>query len=75
MACMAQRASRLGLVRRARQMARIWSSTPEADPVVTVRQHSGTRVRGSRLRLALTSAHPGVAQGAVRISKLEAPAG
>jgi len=32
-------------------------------------------VRGSRLRLALTSAHPGVAQGAVRISKLEAPAG
>ncbi|GGS42967.1 glycoside hydrolase family 2 TIM barrel-domain containing protein [Streptomyces griseoviridis] len=31
-------------------------------------------VRGSRLRLTLTSAHPGEARGAVRISRLEAPA-
>ncbi len=32
-------------------------------------------VRGSRLRLTLTSSHPGTPQGALRISKLEAPAG
>ncbi|MFJ4367403.1 hypothetical protein ACIP4S_24970 [Streptomyces chartreusis] len=31
-------------------------------------------VRGSRLRLTLTSAHPGEARGAIRISRLEAPA-
>ncbi|MEU6649668.1 glycoside hydrolase family 2 TIM barrel-domain containing protein [Streptomyces sp. NPDC046900] len=32
-------------------------------------------VRGSRLRLLFTSAHPGAADGAVRVSRLEVPAG
>ncbi|MGW3099970.1 hypothetical protein ACWDCC_41765 [Streptomyces sp. NPDC001102] len=32
-------------------------------------------VIGSRLRLALTSRHPGEAAGAVRVSELEVPAG
>ncbi|MFE7859949.1 hypothetical protein [Streptomyces sp. NPDC057403] len=32
-------------------------------------------VTGSRLRLTLTSRHPGETTGAVRISKLEVPAG
>ncbi|WP_328500122.1 DUF4982 domain-containing protein [Streptomyces sp. NBC_00457] len=32
-------------------------------------------VRGSRLRLTMTSGHPGEARGAIRISRLEAPAG
>src|SRR5215470_4367322 len=45
--CMAQRASRLGLTRKARQMARIWSSMCEADPVVTLRQHSGITASGN----------------------------
>lgn len=47
-----------------------WAMGSDSPTVVTF--HA---VRGSRLRLALTSAHPGVAQGAVRISKLEAAAG
>ncbi|MFG2779640.1 glycoside hydrolase family 2 TIM barrel-domain containing protein [Streptomyces prunicolor] len=47
-----------------------WATASDSPTAVTF-----DAVRGSRLRLALTSAHPGVAQGAVRISKLEAPAG
>jgi len=47
-----------------------WATASDSPTVVTF-----DAVRGSRLRLALTSARPGVAQGAVRISKLEAPAG
>jgi beta-galactosidase len=33
------------------------------------------KVSGSRLRLTMTSARPGAADGAVRIGRLEAPAG
>ncbi|MFI6544382.1 glycoside hydrolase family 2 TIM barrel-domain containing protein [Streptomyces prunicolor] len=47
-----------------------WATASDSPTVVTF-----DAVRGSRLRLALTSARPGVAQGAVRIGKLEAPAG
>ncbi|WP_262056843.1 glycoside hydrolase family 2 TIM barrel-domain containing protein [Streptomyces sp. STR69] len=47
-----------------------WATASDSPTVVTFEA-----VRGSRLRLTLTSSRPGVAQGAVRISKLEAPAG
>ncbi|OIJ68908.1 glycoside hydrolase family 2 TIM barrel-domain containing protein [Streptomyces mangrovisoli] len=47
-----------------------WAATSDTPTVITFDQ-----ARGSRLRLTLTSAHPGEPQGAVRISKLEAPAG
>ncbi|MET7485253.1 glycoside hydrolase family 2 TIM barrel-domain containing protein [Streptomyces sp. NPDC005538] len=47
-----------------------WATTSDAPTVITF-----DAVRGSRVRLTLTSAHPGTAQGAVRIGKLEAPAG
>ncbi|MFJ6739555.1 glycoside hydrolase family 2 TIM barrel-domain containing protein [Streptomyces sp. NPDC091279] len=47
-----------------------WATASDAPSVVTF-----DAVRGSRLRLTLTSAHPGQAVGAVRISRLEAPAG
>jgi hypothetical protein len=47
-----------------------WATASDSPTVVTF-----DAVRGSRLRLTLTSSRPGVAQGAVRISKLEAPAG
>ncbi|MFC8513638.1 glycoside hydrolase family 2 TIM barrel-domain containing protein [Streptomyces sp. NPDC057257] len=46
-----------------------WATASDAPTVVTF-----DTVGGSRLRLTLTSAHPGQAVGAVRISKLEAPA-
>ncbi|MCI3274141.1 glycoside hydrolase family 2 TIM barrel-domain containing protein [Streptomyces cylindrosporus] len=46
-----------------------WATASDAPTVVTF-----DAVSGSRLRLTLTSAHPGQAVGAVRISKLEAPA-
>ena len=45
-----------------------WAGTSDAPTVVTFEA-----ARGSRLRLTLTSAHPGQALGAVRISKLEVP--
>ncbi|MGW2719258.1 glycoside hydrolase family 2 TIM barrel-domain containing protein [Streptomyces sp. NPDC001492] len=47
-----------------------WATTSDAPTVL-----SFDAVRGSRLRLTLTSAHPGEVLGAVRISKLEAPGG
>lgn len=47
-----------------------WATATDAPTVITF-----DAARGSRLRLTLTSAHPGEAAGAVRISKLEAPAG
>ncbi|MGI5460533.1 glycoside hydrolase family 2 TIM barrel-domain containing protein [Streptomyces sp. CA-249302] len=46
-----------------------WATSSDAATVVTF-----DAVSGSRLRLTLTSAHPGQAVGAARISKLEAPA-
>ncbi|MFJ9899437.1 glycoside hydrolase family 2 TIM barrel-domain containing protein [Streptomyces sp. NPDC091280] len=47
-----------------------WATASDSPTIVTF-----DAVRGSRLRLTLTSSRPGVAQGAVRISRLEAPAG
>ncbi|GGI97097.1 glycoside hydrolase family 2 TIM barrel-domain containing protein [Streptomyces brasiliensis] len=43
-----------------------WATESGSPTVLTF-----TAVRGSRIRLTLTSAHPGEAQGAVRISRLE----
>ncbi|MFJ9582449.1 glycoside hydrolase family 2 TIM barrel-domain containing protein [Streptomyces acidicola] len=45
-----------------------WATESDAPTVITF-----DPVRGTRLRLLLTSAHPGAAKGAVRISRLEAP--
>jgi beta-galactosidase len=47
-----------------------WATASDTPTVITF--HA---IRGSRLRLVLTSGHPGAADGAVRISRLEAPAG
>ncbi|WP_371667726.1 DUF4982 domain-containing protein [Streptomyces sp. NBC_00289] len=47
-----------------------WATVSDAPTVLTF-----DGVRGSRLRLTLTSAHPGGVRGAVRISRLEIPAG
>jgi beta-galactosidase len=47
-----------------------WATASDTPTVITF--HA---TRGSRLRLVLTSGHPGAADGAVRISRLEAPAG
>jgi len=47
-----------------------WATASDAPTVVTF-----DAVSGSKLRLTLTSSHPGQAVGAVRISKLEVPAG
>ncbi|MDH6625656.1 hypothetical protein M2271_003467 [Streptomyces sp. LBL] len=47
-----------------------WATASDTPTVLTFDQ-----VRGSRLRLTLTSSRPGEVQGAVRISKLEAPTG
>ncbi|MEU6258392.1 glycoside hydrolase family 2 TIM barrel-domain containing protein [Streptomyces sp. NPDC047043] len=47
-----------------------WATASDTPTVVTF-----DAVRGSRLRLTLASAHPGQTVGAVRISRLEAPAG
>ncbi|MFC8094559.1 glycoside hydrolase family 2 TIM barrel-domain containing protein [Streptomyces sp. NPDC057301] len=47
-----------------------WATASDAPTVITF-----DAVRGSRLRLTLTSSHPGEVVGAVRISKLEAPGG
>ncbi|MFG2127268.1 glycoside hydrolase family 2 TIM barrel-domain containing protein [Streptomyces sp. NPDC048751] len=46
-----------------------WATASDAPTVITF-----DAVRGSRLRLTLTSGAPGTLQGALRISKLEAPA-
>ncbi|MER6093258.1 glycoside hydrolase family 2 TIM barrel-domain containing protein [Streptomyces bluensis] len=45
-----------------------WATESDAPTVITF-----DPVRGTRLRLLLTSAHPGRAEGAVRISRLEVP--
>ncbi|MEV7736057.1 glycoside hydrolase family 2 TIM barrel-domain containing protein [Streptomyces sp. NPDC088921] len=45
-----------------------WATASDASTVVTF-----DAVRGSRLRLTLTSAYPGETRGAVRISRLEVP--
>ncbi|MET7479404.1 glycoside hydrolase family 2 TIM barrel-domain containing protein [Streptomyces sp. NPDC005648] len=47
-----------------------WATASDTPTVVTF-----DAVTGSRLRLTLTSARPGQAAGAVRISRLEVPAG
>jgi beta-galactosidase len=47
-----------------------WADVSDEPTVITF-----DAVRGSRLRLTLTSAHPGERRGAVRISRLEVPAG
>jgi beta-galactosidase len=47
-----------------------WATLSDEPTVITF-----DAVRGSRLRLTLTSGHPGEARGAVRISRLEIPAG
>ncbi|WP_405608715.1 glycoside hydrolase family 2 TIM barrel-domain containing protein [Streptomyces sp. NBC_00076] len=47
-----------------------WATASDAPTVITF-----DAVRGSRLRLRLNSAHPGEARGAVRVSRLEVPAG
>ncbi|MGW3206948.1 glycoside hydrolase family 2 TIM barrel-domain containing protein [Streptomyces sp. NPDC001135] len=43
-----------------------WATASDTPTVITF-----DPVRGSRLRLTLTSAHPGEAQGAIRISRLD----
>ncbi len=47
-----------------------WGTASDEPTVITF-----GAVRGSRLRLTLTSAYPGETRGAVRISRLEVPAG
>ncbi|MER7974235.1 discoidin domain-containing protein, partial [Streptomyces sp. NPDC096080] len=47
-----------------------WATASGAPTVVTF-----DAVRGTGLRLTLTSAHPGEAAGAIRVVALEAPAG
>ncbi|MCX5329477.1 glycoside hydrolase family 2 TIM barrel-domain containing protein [Streptomyces sp. NBC_00140] len=46
-----------------------WATDSDAPTLVTFEA-----IEGSRLRLTLTSAHPGEARGAIRISRLEVPA-
>ncbi|WP_240999579.1 DUF4982 domain-containing protein, partial [Streptomyces sp. Tu 4128] len=46
-----------------------WATSSDAPTVVTF-----DAVRGSGVRLTLTSRHPGQARGAIRVSRLEAPA-
>ncbi|KOU61790.1 beta-galactosidase [Streptomyces sp. MMG1533] len=47
-----------------------WATVSDEPTVVAF-----DAIRGSRLRLTLTSSYPGEARGAVRISRLEVPAG
>ncbi|MEU9916923.1 glycoside hydrolase family 2 TIM barrel-domain containing protein [Streptomyces sp. NPDC051001] len=54
---------------RVRGAAVEWATASDEPTLVTFEA-----VEGSRLRLTLTSAHPGDARGAIRISKLEVPA-
>ncbi|SMQ21200.1 beta-galactosidase [Streptomyces sp. Ag82_O1-12] len=46
-----------------------WATASDAPTVITFKA-----LRGSRIRLTLTSRHPGEARGAIRISRLDAPA-
>lgn len=46
-----------------------WATASDEPTLITF-----TAIQGSRLRLTMTSAHPGEARGAMRISKLEIPA-
>ncbi|MFF4272606.1 glycoside hydrolase family 2 TIM barrel-domain containing protein [Streptomyces sp. NPDC001536] len=46
-----------------------WATASDEPTLMTF-----TAIQGSRLRLTLTSTHPGEARGAMRISKLEIPA-
>ncbi|AQS66083.1 glycoside hydrolase family 2 TIM barrel-domain containing protein [Streptomyces pactum] len=46
-----------------------WAAASGAPTVITFE-----KARGSRVRLTLTSRHPGEARGAIRVSRLEAPA-
>ncbi|MER6166948.1 hypothetical protein ABT188_20700 [Streptomyces violaceorubidus] len=46
-----------------------WATVSDAPTVVGFRP-----LRGSRVRLTPTSRHPGEARGAIRVSRLEAPA-
>ncbi|MEU9592800.1 glycoside hydrolase family 2 TIM barrel-domain containing protein [Streptomyces sp. NPDC048193] len=46
-----------------------WATASDTPTVVTF-----DRLRGSRVRLTLTSRHPGETRGAIRVSRLEAPA-
>ncbi|MGW0337272.1 glycoside hydrolase family 2 TIM barrel-domain containing protein [Streptomyces sp. NPDC003011] len=46
-----------------------WATASDTPTVITF-----AAARGSRLRLTLTSAHPGEARGGLRVSKLEVPA-
>ncbi|MGV9552605.1 hypothetical protein, partial [Streptomyces ardesiacus] len=55
--------------RTAKRVRTDWATASDAPTVVTFE-----RLRGSRVRLTLTSRHPGEARGAVRVSRLEAPA-
>ncbi|EFL36726.1 predicted protein [Streptomyces viridochromogenes DSM 40736] len=55
--------------RAVRDMAIDWATASDTPTVITF----GT-VRGSRVRLTMTSRHPGEAKGALRISRLELPA-
>jgi beta-galactosidase len=54
---------------RVRGAAIEWATASDAPTVITF-----DAVRGSRLRLNLTSGRPGEVQGAIRISRLEIPA-
>ncbi|MEU0034023.1 glycoside hydrolase family 2 TIM barrel-domain containing protein [Streptomyces sp. NPDC006333] len=45
-----------------------WATASDAPTVITF-----DRARGSRLRILLTSGHPGAADGGLRISRLEVP--
>jgi beta-galactosidase len=47
-----------------------WATASDEPTVITF-----DAVPGSRLRLTFTSRHPGEVQGAIRVSKLEVPAG
>ncbi|MFD5162379.1 glycoside hydrolase family 2 TIM barrel-domain containing protein [Streptomyces hawaiiensis] len=46
-----------------------WATASDAPTVITFKA-----VRGSRIRLTLTSRHPGEPRGAIRISRLDTPA-
>ncbi|MEV0238361.1 glycoside hydrolase family 2 TIM barrel-domain containing protein [Streptomyces sp. NPDC050674] len=46
-----------------------WATASDAPTVITFKA-----VRGSRIRLTLTSRHPGEPRGAIRVSRLDAPA-
>ena len=46
-----------------------WATASDAPTVITF-----DRLRGSRIRLTFTSRHPGEPRGAIRVSRLEAPA-